>query len=82
VSYDYAADSRSRHGIYSLTLKVGGQPLTGPLGVSRMLKHQRALEVTRTVEPGCELEMAFEKSAGLLKKSEQISIRLQFIDLR
>jgi hypothetical protein len=59
---------------------MGGQSLTSPLGVIRMLKHQRALKVTGAVEPGCKLEVALEQRAGILKNREQVGIRVQFIN--
>jgi hypothetical protein len=81
VSNDDAANRRSDYGANLLIVEVGGQPFTSPGRITRMLQHQRALEVARAVESGCKLEMALKQGPGLLKNPEQVGTRVKFIDL-
>jgi hypothetical protein len=69
---DYAANGRSYDCAHLPVVESSGERAAYAFGVFWVLKNERALKVARAVKARCELKMAFEQCARLLKDQEQL----------
>ena len=74
VSYNYSADRRGYHEIDSLVFEIGGKRLANVLRVFGILEDERALQITRAVQPRCKLKVTFQQRARLLKDFEKVFV--------
>ncbi len=56
-----------------ISRSAAGESLAQPLGMTGMLKNQRALQVLGTVQPACQAEMPLKMRACLAKDFEDLA---------